>query len=209
MESNTVYSLTPKFQRLKDQTPEAVRDFLRRRYEERVAKSGAAMVWDPHCTDILDEVVAWLGTPQKTGLLLFGSYGTGKTTMLSCVEDLFRKEYFDRDQVQRCYPGEIIDALKSNQRAAPLAELRQVAVLLIDEAGTEPSVSTIWGDRCTPIRDIIIARYDYMKTTVIATNLDCEEFLRQYGERVMDRITEAYTSIYFSGDSYRRRSLGR
>ena len=42
-----------------------------------------------------------------------------------------------------------------------------------------------------------------------ATKLDCEEFLRQYGERVMDRITEAYTSIYFSGDSYRRRSLGR
>jgi len=42
MESNTVYSLTPKFQRLKDQTQEAVRDFLRKRYEERVAKSGAA-----------------------------------------------------------------------------------------------------------------------------------------------------------------------
>ena len=84
-----------------------------------------------------------------------------------------------------------------------------MAVLLVDEAGTEPAVSTIWGDRCAPIRDIIIARYDYMKTTVIATNLDCEEFLRQYGERVMDRITEAYTSIYFSGDSYRRRSLGR
>ena len=121
MESNTVYSLTPKSQRLKDQTKEAVRDFLRKRYEERVAKSGAAMVWDPHCADILDEVVAWLGTPQKTGLLLFGSYGTGKTTMLSCVEDLFRKEYFDRNQVQRCYPGGSSTRSKA-QRAAPLAE---------------------------------------------------------------------------------------
>ena len=76
-------------------------------------------------------------------------------------------------------------------------------------SGLIVSASTFLSRILGMIRDIIIARYDYMKTTVIATNLDCEEFLRQYGERVMDRITEAYTSIYFSGDSYRRRSLGR
>ena len=88
MESNIVYSLEPKFQRLKNEPREDVRRYLKMHYEDRVKRSGMSMTWDQHSIDILDAVATWLGTPHKTGLLLFGGYGTGKTTMLSCLEDI-------------------------------------------------------------------------------------------------------------------------
>ncbi len=191
MESNIVYSLEPKFQRLKNESLENVRSFLKARYEDRVKKGGMYMTWDKHSADIIDEVAAWLGTPYKTGLLLFGGYGTGKTTVLSCIEDIFRKDYFDPGHVRRYYPFEIIDILKSNQLPAPMAEFVKAPVMLIDEVGMEPLSSTIWGERCSPVRDIIIARYDHSKTTIIATNLDSVEFRSHYGDRVMDRLTQA------------------
>ena len=209
MESNIVYSLEPKFQRLKNEPREDVRRYLKMHYEDRVKRSGMSMTWDQHSIDILDAVATWLGTPHKTGLLLFGGYGTGKTTMLSCLEDIFRWDYFDPGHVRRYYPSEIIDILKSNQHPAPMADFRKVPVMLIDEVGMEPVTSTIWGDRCAPVRDIIIARYDHSKTTVIATNLDADEFQAHYGERVMDRINQAYTKIYFGADSYRQDLTGQ
>lgn len=104
MESNIVYSLEPKFQRLKNESLENVRSFLKARYEDRVKKGGMSMTWDKHSADIIDEVAAWLGTPYKTGLLLFGGYGTGKITVLSCIEDIFRKDYFDPGHVRRITP---------------------------------------------------------------------------------------------------------
>lgn len=209
MESNIVYSLEPKFQRLKNESMENVRSFLKARYEDRVKKGGMYMTWDKHSADIIDEVAAWLGTPYKTGLLLFGGYGTGKTTVLSCIEDIFRKDYFDPGHVRRYYPFEIIDILKSNQLPAPMAEFVKAPVMLIDEVGMEPLSSTIWGERCSPVRDIIIARYDHSKTTIIATNLDSVEFRSHYGDRVMDRLTQAYTCIYLGTDSYRHDPEGK
>ena len=213
MEKNSVFSLEQKFpgldQKTYKPTPEGIKNNLVFYYQQRVKNSGMELIWDDHCKQILTEVYNWFGTPYKTGLLLYGGYGTGKSTILHCLNKIFLKHYIYKDYVAYYYPNEIVEKLKDNQYTNPMAHFRTVPVMLIDEAGTEPKTSLVWGDRCTPVRDIIISRYDEGRTTVIATNLDAIALEDQYGERVKDRIRQAYTCIYFGSDSYRHDPEGK
>ena len=78
-----------------------------------------------------------------------------------------------------------------------------VDVLLLDEVGAEDKTAVVWGNRCTPLQDILVYRYDRRRITVLSSNCDNGELLDRYGERVMDRIRESYTRVLFSHESYR------
>ena len=78
-----------------------------------------------------------------------------------------------------------------------------VDVLLLDEVGAEDKTAVVWGNRCTPLQDILVYRYDRRRITVLSSNCDNGDLLDRYGERVMDRIRESYTRVLFSHESYR------
>jgi DNA replication protein DnaC len=142
----------------------------------------------------VEKVVKWIFESNKRGLLLCGTLGNGKTTMLTTFKMLFgpRAVYYE---AQALY-----DYYKLNQT---LPRIMMNDVLLIDDLGVEPNSYNEFGDRRYPLADIILARYRQNATTIIATNCTLEQIGEQYGDRVRDRMKEMFAMIKYIEPSYR------
>jgi DNA replication protein DnaC len=84
-------------------------------------------------------------------------------------------------------------------------ELKTVDILMIDDVGTEPKEVMDYGTISTPIVDILEARYNLMKFTLLTTNLTPSELSEKYGPRLADRFREMFHVIGFDHPSYRSR----
>ena len=191
-----------KFLKLKADA-EAVFLFLKDEYEKEVSKRRKGMVWDEQTLAAIDLAAKWFFAGNRDGLLLYGQYGNGKTTLLNCIRRLFK---MDRlwDDVLMVTTAMVIEDMNSGSRDENLyRRCCDVDVLLMDEVGVEESTSIVWGTRRTPIQDIIVHRYDRREITVISSNLDDNGLMEKYGLRVMDRIGESYTRIAYPQGSYR------
>lgn len=181
-----------------------VRDCLLQCYEERVQSRGGGFIPDHQTIMAIDYVTVWFFSKKRDGLLLYGRFGTGKTTLLNCIRRLFLTDR-QSDQVLFITPSTLIrDMNKPNNEGRLFDRCLYGEVVLIDEAGIEDRSINIWGTKCSPLQEILVHRYDRQYITVMATNLDDEGLQSQYGLRVWDRILESYTRIAYTQDSYRR-----
>lgn len=191
-----------KFRSIKPDILE-VKEYLSMRYKNLVESRGKSILWNEQTLAAIDYVALWLFTPQRDGLLLYGKYGNGKTTLMTCLRDLFSKDRYS-DRLLFTTPAMIIrDMNKPPSDNSLYNHCCNVDVLLLDEVGAEDKTAVVWGNRCTPLQDILVYRYDRRRITVLSSNCDNGELLDRYGERVMDRIRESYTRVLFSHESYR------
>ena len=182
---------------------QTVRSFLSARYKALVESRGKTVLWDEQTLTAIDYAALWLFSPQRDGLLLYGKYGNGKTTILICLKELFSKDRTS-DRILFTTPAMVIRDMNSPPSDISLYnQCCNVDILLLDEVGAEDKTAVVWGNRCTPLQDILVYRYDRRRITVLSSNCDNGELLERYGERVMDRIKESYTRILFSRRSYR------
>ncbi|MBP3684820.1 MAG: ATP-binding protein [Oscillospiraceae bacterium] len=131
---------------------------------------------------------------QGTGLLLWGSVGTGKTYIAACIANAL----LDRGvPVLMTSFGRILGAMPgpaSGQQTAQLDEWMRYPLLIIDDLGVE---------RDTPytmelVYHIIDARYRSGKPMIITTNLTMEELGHPDSRekmRIYDRVLERCTPI--------------
>ena len=143
----------------------------------------------------VEKVVKWMYESRKRGLLLCGTLGNGKTTMLRALKSLFGMHavYFE---AQGLY-----DFYKQNQC---LPSISPNTLLLIDDLGVEPATYNEFGEIRYPLAELLMQRYKSNLTTIIATNKTFEEIGETYGARLQDRMREMFAMLTYTEPSYRK-----
>lgn len=143
----------------------------------------------------VDKVVKWMYESRKRGLLLCGTLGNGKTTMLRSLKQFFgmKASYYEAQVVYDCY---------RQNRTFP--QNCQNEILLLDDLGVEPATYNDFGEIRYPLAEFLMKRYKNNLPTIIATNLTFEDIGKVYGDRLQDRMREMFAMITYKEQSYRR-----
>lgn len=143
----------------------------------------------------VEKVVKWIYESRKRGLLLCGTLGNGKTTMLRALKNLLggKVSYYEAQA--------IYDYFRQNQC---LPDIAYDSVLLIDDLGVEPASYNDFGEVRYPLTELLMKRYKGNLTTVIATNKTFDQIGQTYGDRLQDRMREMFAMITYLEPSYRK-----
>lgn len=135
---------------------------------------------------------------HKTGIVLCGTCGNGKTTLVRALQNslVYLKL---RDLVEYGMP--IVDAREVADR---MRECKTSPLLAIEDIGKEPTTKLDYGNVTNPIIEVLEHRYNEQLFTVISTNLTAKEIKEKYGTRIADRFNEMMNVIIFTGKSFRR-----
>lgn len=164
-------------------------------YGAMVGSRGVDFIMDDNTLSKVDSVVKWMYASKKRGLLLCGTIGNGKTTMLRAISYLFGANAMYME-AQGIY-----DHFRQN-RSLPL--FPNGGILLIDDLGVEPPACNDFGEIRYPLAELLMSRYRYNATTVIATNYTLEQIGQAYGDRVLDRMKEMFAQLTYIEPSYRK-----
>ena len=141
-------------------------------------------------------------------LMLFGGTGLGKTHLSTAVAKAVIDKGFDvlyvtatgmiSDFEQKKFGGAERDLVDT-------ARYYSADLLIIDDLGTEMtnqfSVSCVY--------EIINARINSRKSTIISTNLGTDDFVKKYWDRTTSRIFGEYQLIKFCGTDVRRQKISQ
>lgn len=164
-------------------------------YGAQVEGRDMEFVMDDATVGKVERVVKWMYESRKRGLLLCGTLGNGKTTMLKSIKSLLeiRAEYFDAQSV--------FNFVKQNKT---FPDILKSSVLLIDDLGVEPPSFNDFGEVRYPLAELLTSRYNQNLPTVIATNLTFDQIGEVYGDRLKDRMREMFAIIIYREPSYRK-----
>ncbi len=185
--------------------PTSNEDDLRARltavYGLAVEKHEAVFVNDCDTRRNIQMVAKWMCKPSKRGLLLYGTTGNGKTTMLLSIERL----------IGDCEWVEAVEIWTAARQERDGDEVRMQnymtsPTLIIDDLGAEPEICKVYGENRYPLESVIVGRYKRQLTTIIASNLTLNQIENRYGTRMFDRMMEMYDRIVYNGPSFRRQA---
>ena len=152
----------------------------------------------------------WLISPNaKRWLLIIGSVGTGKTTLANAVCDVLNAINKATKDGVWATPVEKISAIRLSQLArtdeTKLQSIKKSLRLFIDDLGTETDNVKVFGNTISPITETIFDRYDSTQSvTIITSNLNTEQIVQNYGDRVADRLKEMCNKIVINTKSFRK-----
>ena len=177
------------------ESPELSKAILLGWYGTAVRERDVKFVIDSNTEDKIEKVVKWMYESKKRGLLLCGTLGNGKTTMLKALKNMlgYGAIYVEAQQVYEYF--------KKNQSLPTTAPYQ---VLLLDDLGVEPSSYNDFGEIRYPLTELLMNRYKMNLTTVIATNCTFEQLGETYGDRLQDRMKEMFAMIKYTEPSYRK-----
>lgn len=183
--------------------------------DRQVAKRipGARFIIDEQNKETIDQVVKYIiGSPEfkgehHKGILLIGRFGTGKTTILSAVADLYLA--ITRRIIQVTSAVELTAQIRKGKAAV---EDFCHKPLLIDEIGRETESVKDYGTEIRPVPDIIGIRYSRGSLTFATSNFIVHahqangglSLEQKYGRYITDRMTEMFNVIVMTGESRRR-----
>lgn len=150
----------------------------------------------------------WLINQDKSGLLLCGMTGNGKSTMMKAIRGLLRfLELKDRDNnrigMMLIDAREVVRMNKDEYNR--FLRVRAEPILAIDDIGLEPTEVLDYGNVLNPVIDLLSYRYNEQLMTIITTNLIPKQIREKYGDRIADRFNEMMDCIIFKNESYRQR----
>lgn len=151
----------------------------------------------------IGKAIDWLYGPiNRSSLLLQGVPGTGKTTILLAIYNVFMAA---NASMSFTSATALFDAFAVQNAGVSWAyeEYKRMNRLCIDDLGAEPGRCLLYGVEYTPIQTLLTYRYDKQLPTIITTNLSDSMIRERYGERITDRFAEMCTILRFSGQSFR------
>ena len=163
-------------------------------YQLEVEYRGQVFINDENTNEKIYRVARWLFSSNQRGLILMGSMGNGKSTMLRVIDRLFKSSSTF---------GDAQDIYGHFKKSEGSMRYWEEPLLLIDDMGIEPIHCLVYGVEYYPISRLLLHRYDKQLTTIIATNLSIEEIEARYGDRVVDRMKETFSVITYEHESYR------
>jgi DNA replication protein DnaC len=176
-------------------------------YKQEVSKRRIPYQDDSDTKAKLEKVAKWLTGDYKVGLLLYGSIGSGKSTMAraicSLIGILFNSAISaERKGVYRLSALELAKSVADDP--AYFNKLKNQELMFIDDIGTEPANVKSWGNEFSPVVELLYARYDRQLFTIATSNLGEQEFEERYGMRIYDRIQEMFERVHYQNKSYRK-----
>ena len=191
-------------------TQQQAEDLLLAAYMAEVESRNRVYIDDSNTRNNISRIARHLVAPKKFGLMLAGTCGNGKTSLLKAIQsatNFLNLKYEVRSDKEEKIAISIIDVkdIIANCKDYQIMEVyKKTPYLGIDDMGKEPKEVLDYGNVCNPVIDLIEYRYDKQLTTFITTNLTPEEFKDKYGERITDRFREMIEKIVFNDGSYRR-----
>lgn len=164
---------------------------------------------DEAAADHINQMCQWLLNSDKWGVIMMGSVGNGKTTLMNATMSLLNTAYSNTPGENGMRKRFTILNMPAKDIAAASRKGEDVygdniVVCGIDDLGEEPKEVWSYGNAITPIIDILEERYKNRKITLVTTNLDAEGLNKKYGDRVTDRLREMMQVIVFTNPSYRK-----
>ena len=168
-------------------------------YQAEVAYRGVTYRATEQTTSAIKQMATAVTTQShKSGIVLCGTCGNGKTTLLRALQNALI--YLKRRGI--CQQGmPIVDARDVANR---IKECKDMPLLAIEDMGKEAIAKIDYGNVINPVIEVLEHRYNEQLYTVITTNLRKEEIKEKYGVRIADRFNEMMHVIIFSGESFRR-----
>lgn len=152
----------------------------------------------------------FLGSADKSILVLSGTKGCGKTCAASWALSEYSRETGSLSHIQRGSTGPsggFMDVSKlaraSRYDSRTMDPIEKLRLLVIDDLGME--FADVKGSFLATLDGIVNSRYAAELKTIITTNLPAEEFKERYGERIADRIRESGTFVELNEQSMRGR----
>lgn len=197
-------------------------------YALQVTNRGREFILDKATKENISAVVWWLKNSKKHGLLLYGNYGSGKTTMCNAIIALFNAIIATNDDNKKnngwkfnAAESKIADYISSwiqspymitassivgiaSHNPDQFVEINKRQYLIIDEFGRESVEANNYGTKSEPIIEIIGSRYEKMQTTIMTSNMDDAGIEAKYTRYVSDRFNEMFDKIGYENDSYRK-----
>ena len=163
-------------------------------YGAEVAQRDVEFRLDDATVSKVERVVKWMYDSKKRGLLLCGTLGNGKTTMLRAIKRFFNFNisYFEAQGIYNKF-----------KQPQEFPYIGQKDILLIDDLGVEPQSYNDFGEIRYPLAELLMLRYKQNRPTIIATNCTFEQIGEIYGDRLQDRMKEMYAVITYKEPSYR------
>lgn len=139
---------------------------------------------------------------QTVGMIFCGNPGTGKNHLASAIiqEFIFR---LDKTALMTT-ALKIVRAIKESwvekeKESKVIQRFNSPDLLVIDEVGVQFGSLT----EQLYLTEIINDRYEYLRPTIILTNLNVEELKLELGDRVIDRFKEGGNCLIFDWESFR------
>lgn len=179
---------------------------LRECYKIEVESRGFEFKDNKEIAEHLDSTAKWLVGSHKVGLIIYGTVGNGKTTLIrairSLINILYRSAYSsERKGVLTVSALELANIAKEEPKR--FEDIKRAELLAIDDVGVEPSVIKSWGNELSPLVDVIYYRYDQQLFTLMTSNLSMDDLEGKYGDRIADRFREMFDRLAFKNKSYR------
>lgn len=153
----------------------------------------------------------------RKGILISGSVGTGKTTAMQLMQNIFSNfpivntRYVVREFLSADKPGLIIDQYGRNsyfKNPQGITDKSKPINTCFDDFGLENVKTKQYGNETNIMEEILLDRYDEWKkhgmVTFGTSNLDPTQVEAAYGGRVRDRIKEMMNYVSVVGESKRK-----
>lgn len=185
--------------------PEQVKDMLTAAVMAEVSYRNRNYRQSLEMDEYITAAANWLTQRNKFGLLMCGTPGNGKTTLMRAIQTLLN--YVAEDESGNRVGLPIVDAREIARLNKDNFELYRnycrKPMLGIDDLGLEPTEILDYGNVLNPVIDLLSHRYNEQLLTVITTNLKPTEIREKYRDRIADRFNEMMDRIIFRTTSYR------
>lgn len=137
-------------------------------------------------------------------LLLYGSTGLGKTFLCNCIAKELMDSgktvlYTTAAQLFKMLEDERFHKDEENISSDYMNDILSADLFIIDDLGTE--FSTILSS--AELFHIINTRILDKKPVILSTNLALQDFINQYSDRIVSRISGFYSMLKFFGEDIR------
>lgn len=182
--------------------------YLETAVQAEVMARGNVFINSPEQKGHVSQIASLLtSNTAKFGILLCGGVGNGKTTMMRAFQNLLNYLRIPIAGTSETYGMQIETAkylcnqVKIDSRE--FLHIQQMNMLGIDDLGEEEPEMVSYGNRVTPVIDLLSHRYDERLFTMVTTNLTPAQIRKTYGDRIADRFNEMMLIIPFKESSFR------
>ena len=140
------------------------------------------------------------------GILLIGSYGCGKTSMMETFHEIGKRllpnKYMWFPMTSTLELVDEYESLNNTSKEAFFKKYNDVKLMYFDDFGTEEDASN-YGKK-NLMKEILEKRYLKKNKSFVTTNLTLIEIKEKYGKRVFSRLQQMFNIIQFDGEDLRK-----